>query len=168
MFYEVFTTNDVIKQIEWSLPSMGCCYGVLVKEFWHITAKGKENYYHKCFMSLIWNKRKTRNPSRYCPFIFSSHQPDAKSAPSTGMVHYFIRRTGMFPRGSHHIFNITFLPSEVVCYVCLNENQSDNISLVHSNIALCSNLYSIVLSYVHAVHVYWVQSQKTCAKKFRK
>ena len=29
MFYEVFTTNDVIKQIDWSLPSMGCCYGVL-------------------------------------------------------------------------------------------------------------------------------------------
>ena len=29
MFYEVFKTNAVIKQIEESLSQMGCCYGVL-------------------------------------------------------------------------------------------------------------------------------------------
>ena len=29
MFYEVFKTNAVMKQIEGSLSPMGCCYGVL-------------------------------------------------------------------------------------------------------------------------------------------
>ena len=142
-----------------------------MKEFWHIPAKGKESYYHKCFMSLIWNKRKTRNPSRYCPLVPTNQMPRALH-PRAWFITLFVgqecSREVLITFSILHFWLVRFLPSEVVCYVCLNENQSDNISLVHKNIALCSNLYSIVLSYVHAVHVYWVQSQKTCAKEFRK
>ena len=80
--------------------------------------------------------------------FFNSNPSDAKSVSSTSMVHFFLHRMEMFPRGSYHIFSNRFLVSKVflasesVSLVSLNKNQSlvNNICLVRNNISLVDNI----------------------------
>ena len=94
--------------------------------------------------------------TRYAQFILNSNLTDAKSVPSTSVVHLFLYRMGIFSIGFHSIFsNISLsgyiLASESVSSIPLSENQlmsqsngslllSNHIHLV-SNIRIASNLY---------------------------